>query len=259
VTSDSLSRDDEPGAVAAMRRVTLCATVLLAGLSCHDTGPDAAAARRVLFIGNSLTASNDLPALVREIARADGRELDYDQLLAPGVSLEDHWNAGAAEVIADVGAEVVILQQGPSSLPESQDHLRTWAERFAVPIREAGGTPALLMVWPEDSRREAFDAVSESYRSAAAAVDGLFIPAGDAWRAAWERDPDLALYGGDGFHPSPLGSLMAALTVYAVVFDADVGALPASAAPGVPRETFDVLVAAVRQVVAPSAPAVRPR
>jgi len=129
-------------------------------------------------------ASNDLPALVREVAEAAGRDLGYAVLLAPGASLEEHWNAGAEEVISEVGADVVILQQGPSSLPESQEHLRTWAERFAVPIRQAGGTPALL--------------------------------------AGWERDPDLALYGADGFHPSELGSLVAALTVYAVLFDGDV-------------------------------------
>ncbi|HVX88834.1 MAG TPA: hypothetical protein VG940_07910, partial [Gemmatimonadales bacterium] len=34
------------------------------------------------------------------------------------------------------------------------------------------------------------------------------------WINAWAKDPDLALYGPDNFHPSPLGTYLAALAVY---------------------------------------------
>lgn len=144
----------------------------------------------------------------------------------PNYSLEDHWNSGIAAVIQQRRADVVILQQGPSSLPENQIYLRTWTERLAVPIREAGGLPALLMVWPPSDRIDAFDAVRDAYRNAAEAVDGLFLPAGEAWRAAWRLDPQLGLYGPDGFHPGLLGSFTAALTTYAVVFGERVSDLP---------------------------------
>ncbi|MDH3224200.1 MAG: hypothetical protein OEO23_10835, partial [Gemmatimonadota bacterium] len=50
--------------------------------------------------------------------------------------------------------------------------------------------------------------------TAAANVDGTLFPAGEAWRAAWRVDESLGLYGGDGFHPSVLGSYLAALTIY---------------------------------------------
>jgi hypothetical protein len=52
--------------------------------------------------------------------------------------------------------------------------------------------------------------VKLSYETAAKEIGGLFLPAGEAWRVAWKRDPDLHFYGPDGFHPSPLGSLLAA-------------------------------------------------
>jgi hypothetical protein len=42
----------------------------------------------------------------------------------------------------------------------------------------------------------------------------VLLPAGDAWRRAWRLDPDLSLYGPDGFHPSRLGSILAALVIY---------------------------------------------
>ena len=43
---------------------------------------------------------------------------------------------------------------------------------------------------------------------------GLLLPAGDAWRAAWAADARLPLYGPDGFHPSPMGTYLAALVIY---------------------------------------------
>ena len=46
------------------------------------------------------------------------------------------------------------------------------------------------------------------------AVDGLLVPAGEAWRAAWRRDDSLALTLSDGFHPSLLGSVIAATSIW---------------------------------------------
>jgi hypothetical protein len=215
------------------------------------TGPelDPEADLTVLFIGNSLTTSNDLPALTRDVAAAAGRRISYAVRAERHFSLEDHWEAGVGELIAELGAEVVVLQQGPSSLPENQEHLRHWTTQLDGPIRAAGGRPALFMVWPEASRSDAFDDVHASYRGAAEAVDGIFIPAGEAWRAVWRRDPDAALTIFDGFHPSELGSLVAALTIYAALFNADVRTLPNSIAPDVPPQQFTLILEAVHEAI----------
>lgn len=233
------------------RRTALVVLLTVGGMACRATPTDLDrnADLTVLFIGNSLTASNDLPSMTRAVAAAGGRSLSYATRLAPNVSLEDHANAGATALIAGISADVVVLQQGPSSLPASQEHLRHWAEHLAGPIRAAGGTPALLMVWPDGNRLFAFDDVYASYRGAAQAVGGIFIPAGDVWRAVWRRDPDAALYGPDNFHPSRLGSLVAALTIYAVLFDADVRLLPRSIAPDVPSPQLERILDAVHEAV----------
>jgi hypothetical protein len=100
-------------------------------------------------------------------------------------SLEDHWNRGdALRAIASARWDFVVLQQGPSSLPESRALLVDYATRFAREIRRAGARPALYMVWPPLSREDAWDDVTASYTAAAAAVDGLLLPAGEALRAA---------------------------------------------------------------------------
>jgi hypothetical protein len=170
----------------------------------------------VLFIGNSLTAGNDLPGMVRTLATAAGLDWDVEAQLLGGAALEDHWARGTAQQRIQSGHwDAVVLQQGPSSLPESRTNLRHWAGEFDVLVRAAGGRSALYMVWPELSRFSYFDRVRDSYALAARDVSGWFLPAGETWRAAWRSEPSLALYGSDGFHPTVAGSYAAALTIFA--------------------------------------------
>jgi hypothetical protein len=175
---------------------------------------------KVLFIGNSLTGFNDLPALVRTVAEARDHDLAVRGVIKSNYSLEDHWYDGdARRAIQGAEWDVVVLQQGPSSLIENRIHLREWSERFDTLIREMGGRPALYMVWPEEARRTAFGAVSQSYTAAAEAVNGMLFPVGEAWRLAWQRDAGIDLYGPDRFHPSELGSVLAALVIHQQLFD----------------------------------------
>ena len=171
---------------------------------------------RILFIGNSLTAANNLPDMVESLGRARGRKtVETMAVTANNFGLEDHWTQGNARTaIARGGWSVVVLQQGPSALPESRVLLRAYAKRFADEARTAGARTALYMVWPSKARTQDFDSVSESYSLAAQDVEGVLLPAGDAWREAWRRDPSLALYGDDEFHPSRMGSYLAALAIW---------------------------------------------
>lgn len=172
------------------------------------------ATQRVLFIGNSLTYVNDLPGMVQSLAKAGGVDVVCRSVAFPDYSLEDHWARGdAAKAIREGGWSLVVLQQGPSALPESQVLLREFTKRFDTEIRRAGARTALYMVWPSRARSQDFDGVSRSYSNAAADVNGLLFPAGDAWRAAWKRDASLALYSPDGLHPTAAGTYLAALVI----------------------------------------------
>ena len=64
--------------------------------------------------------------------------------------------------------------------------------------------------------------------AAAEAVDGLLLPAGEAWVEAWKEDPSLSLYGPDNFHPSEMGSYLAALVIYAGLYGTSSQGLPSS-------------------------------
>ena len=198
-------------------RTPLVACAAVACLALHASSTQQRV--RVLFVGNSLTTVNDVPDLVARLAAAAGQPFQHRTVAFDGYSLEDHWHRGdARRAIAEGGWSIVVLQQGPSALPESRTLLRDYARRFDGEARRIGARTALYMVWPAADRRADFEGVKLSYLTAAHDVDGLFIPAGEAWREAWRRDNQLELYGSDGFHPTPAGSYLAALVMFDVFF-----------------------------------------
>ena len=233
------------------------AVVLLGTLCGAATSAPPAETMRVLFIGNSLTAANGLPEIVEALSKSRGTvAVDATVITAGNFSLEDHWNHGNARAAVAHGRfSFVVLQQGPSALPESRVLLREYARRFAGEAGKAGARTALYMVWPAKARSRDFDAVSESYALAAQDVDGVLIPAGEAWREVWRRDPQTALYGNDDFHPSVLGSYVAALTVWRALSGTSVAGLPGP--PSVSPAMLPLLQAAADRVTAVSGSAPR--
>lgn len=183
---------------------------------------------RVLFLGNSLTYSNDIPMIVQALAKAAGQDLYVESITYPNYNLEDQWNQGdALKALERQKWDFVVMQQGPSSLIENREDMRKWAKRFDPKIRKAGAKPAMYMVWPSLDRIGYFDDVREAYSLAASDVKGMFIPAGEAWRAAWKRDSSAPLYSFDDFHPSVAGSYAAALSIYGMICKKDPQGLPA--------------------------------
>lgn len=168
---------------------------------------------RLLFIGNSLTYTNDLPRMVREVTTHGTDVTVHTETVAfPDFSLEDHWNDGRARRALVSGRwTLVVIQQGPSASVEGRQLLREYATRFAALATTRGARTALYTVWPSRSRLGDIDAVIESHRLAAQDAGAGIVPVGVAWRGALREDPSLPLYAGDGFHPARAGTYLAAL------------------------------------------------
>jgi hypothetical protein len=182
----------------------------------------------ILFVGNSLTYTNDLPGMVQRMLQAHGDvgDVAIGTVAFPNFGLIDHWTQGPARAaIASGQWDIVVIQQGPSAT-EGRPSLLDYSQRFADEVADAGGRLALYMVWPSFNRFLDFNGVSDSYRTAAVQTGSLLFPAGEAWRVAWSLDPDLDLYGPDGFHPSLLGTHLAALVIYQQLSGKDPRFLP---------------------------------
>jgi hypothetical protein len=101
--------------IAAAAAVASCSSSSPAAPSPVETRggpPPAPASGGVLFIGNSLTQANGLPAMVETFSLKAGTPIGTASVAFGGYSLEDHWNQGAAQRrIAEGGWSIVVLQQ----------------------------------------------------------------------------------------------------------------------------------------------------
>jgi hypothetical protein len=188
----------------------------------------------VLFIGNSLTYTNDLPATVSAIAALAGDTIRYATEAGPNLALIDHitGSTNALARIAQGGWEYVILQQGPTPAGICRDSLVLWTKMFDARIKAVGAKSAVFMAWPYQGPLTWFDEIRVSFEQAASGVNGVFLPAGEAWRSALTADGSLSLYSSDGFHPTPTGTFLAALEVYERITGRDVRTLPPKAFSG---------------------------
>lgn len=188
-------------------------------LRLSSTGPNGVTAGtnvsrplRVLFIGNSYTARNDLPARVRLLARALGHSFEYRLIAAGGASLKRHWNAAGTITVVNEGWDICVLQE-QSTLPiRNQDRYFESVRLFDHAIHAAGARTALYLPWHRQSEPDDWFTLSDAVLSIAWEIDATVVPVGLAWRIALARDPALPLYASDGSHPTVFGTTLAALT-----------------------------------------------
>jgi hypothetical protein len=216
---------------SARLRWTLAVGLLGCAVTAAAIEPLPPGGYQVLFIGNSLTYTNDLPGTVAALGNQVGDTIRVRTVANPDFALIDHVNGGstAVDAIRSQKWNVVVLQQGPSTLPVNRDTLILATQKFDPYIKASGARSAQFMTWPASDRPGDFSRVLESSQLAARAVSGMLLPAGQAWVAAWVVDPQLPLYGADGYHPSETGTYLAALVIYEGITGHDARLLPARA------------------------------
>ncbi len=175
--------------------------------------------KTILFVGNSLTYTNDLPAMVVTQARAKGIEVTTETLALPAYALEDHWNDGRMQtLIATKKFDFVVVQQGPSSQADGRAMLLDYGARIKTICDRENTKLAFYMVWPAHSNLHMFDGVIKNYTDAAAATNSLLCPVGKVWREHFNTTGDYSYYGPDQFHPSEAGSRVAAKVIVDTLF-----------------------------------------
>ena len=115
---------------------------------------------RILFVGNSLTYSNDLPGLVEKKAEKEGITVETELIAQGNYAIIDHWNDG--EVQKELGKKeyhYVVIQQGPSSQPEGRRMLLEDGKLYADLCAEHGAVLCYYMVWPSMTYYSTFDDV----------------------------------------------------------------------------------------------------
>lgn len=166
---------------------------------------------KVLFIGNSLTYTNNLPFLVKEEAAFRGFAMEVKQVTLPNYGISDHLLDGEIQkLILSGNYDYVIIQQGPSSQPYGRETLINYGKVYKQLCDKGGAELVFFMVWPSRKYYHTFDGVIASYHEAAKVCGSMICPVGEVWKEHFDTTNDFSYYGPDGFHPSLKGSKVAA-------------------------------------------------
>jgi hypothetical protein len=177
---------------------------------------------RVLFIGNSHLAGNDVPGLLTQLARNEDRKLEVEAVFHGGFTLENHWNAGDAVAAIRRGSwDVVVLQaQSLEPIERTASYYR-FVRLFNTEIRRVGARIVLHLGWarkdfgnPLELQPRWTQATLEIAREVGAGV----VPVGTAWVQSLSSFPELILYSPDGNHATLAGSYLTACTYYAALY-----------------------------------------
>lgn len=175
---------------------------------------------KLLFIGNSLTYTNDLPNLVKNYAETQGKSVSVESVVYGNYALIDHWQDGVIQTLIETQSyDYVIVQQGPSSQAFGKALLLEYGGKISDLCDENFTKLAFYMVWPSLTYYDTFQGVIDNYSLAATMNNDILCPVGEVWKSYFDTTNDFSYYASDGFHPSLEGSQVAAKVIYESLFE----------------------------------------
>ena len=183
---------------------------------------------KVLFLGNSHTYYNDLPALFRHICAQCGKEVEVGMLAQPGVTYKWHLTNGTDFRFALVhgGYDYIIMQQAAHEpCPDGEETL-AGAREIGECALKCGITPIQTVPWAQLNTVGEQERMYEIYNRVCAETGIKENPVGRVFEYINKTRPDIRLHWFDGAHASPYGSYANALCTYMTIFDgADISAV----------------------------------
>ena len=188
---------------------------------------------RVLFIGNSYTYYNDMPAIFGRVCAENGVAAEVESVTDGGYYLEyflspdDPKGAEALEKLAGKRYDFVVMQEQSLRPAAEPEVFLADARALCALVRKNGATPVFYETWAYRGDNPAlalngFDhdgmqkALFEAYRKAAAENGAILVRAGDRFSEAYKVGEDV--FDPDGSHPSAKGSELIARTVFETLF-----------------------------------------
>jgi PKD repeat protein len=195
--------------------------------------------RKILFIGNSYTAVNDLPNTLKNIALSFGDTLEVDNNTPGGMTLNGHTaNAATLAKIQLGGWDYVVVQaqsQEPSFDPtQVASNTYPYAKKLdsLIHVSNPCAETIFYMTWGRkngDSSNCPFYSpvctyagmqkrLRESYLEMSLNNNASCAPAGVAWKRVRDNNPSIELYNPDQSHPSLNGTYLVACTFYSTLY-----------------------------------------
>ncbi|MCX6997229.1 MAG: SGNH/GDSL hydrolase family protein [Kiritimatiellaeota bacterium] len=173
----------------------------------------------ILFIGNSFTYVNDLPAMITKLAQTGGQKpLVCARETPGGCTFEKHWQGGRA--LAAINSrkwDFVVLQEESRRPSKKKDLMFEYARKLDAAIKNQGAKTLLYMTWAWPTP-DAQPAITAAYQELAKELHARLVPVGIGWSAALHDHPEIDLFAKDHHHPSPAGTYLAACAFYAAIY-----------------------------------------
>ncbi|WP_299123187.1 SGNH/GDSL hydrolase family protein [uncultured Tenacibaculum sp.] len=172
-------------------------------------------AQRIMFVGNSLTYSNNMPQILEYIGKQNGTTISTTSICLPNYAIIDHLHDGNVQKqLNKKQYDYILIQQGPSSQAAGKRMLEEDGAKMKTLVSKHQAQLGYFMVWPSVQYYYTFDKVIQNHETAAKKNNALLFPVGKVWKAYNTNKKLSKLYSLDNFHPSKAGSFLAALTIY---------------------------------------------
>lgn len=173
---------------------------------------------KILFIGNSFTARNNLPGLLQQLAAERGKSIEHQLINKGGASLRAHWNAGEAINAITEGEFAWVVLQEQSTLPiKNADRMHENVRLFDERIQAAGAKTALYMTWARQNAPDTQQAITDAYTSIGRELSATVVPVGIAWQRFLSKNDSPVLHDRDKSHPTLAGTYLAACVFLGVL------------------------------------------
>ena len=200
---------------------------------------------KVLFLGNSHTYYNDLPALFRDICKRCGVEVETSMLAQPGVTYDWHLTNGTDLRFAFMhgGYDYVVMQQAAHEPCPCMEETVEGAREICRLARSCGITPVQTVPWARlgiDEQKGMY----EIYEKVCAETNATENPVGRVFEFVNRERPDIRMHWFDGAHASPYGSYANALCTAKTLLGLDISNVSADAFESHPgdQNIFDELI-----------------
>ena len=176
-------------------------------------------AQKILFVGNSLTYSNDLPKILEEVSENFGKTITTKSLCFPNYAIIDHLNEGKLHnILSSEKFDYLVVQQGPSSQSEGKKMLIEDGRKLKKLCDKYNIKMVYFMVWTSKEWYHIIDLVIENHEVAAKKNNAMLFPVAQVWKKYNTHKNIDSLYSFDGFHPSKTGSFLSALVMFHKLF-----------------------------------------
>ncbi|MBR6558274.1 MAG: DUF4886 domain-containing protein [Clostridia bacterium] len=220
--------------------------------------------KKILFLGNSYTFVNDMPAIFEKLVKAADIEVKTEMVAKSSAMLIGYLEKGNEHSDCFYSAlegenwDHIVLQ-GHSRLPAMDENgFASPAHELCKLVKERGIEPVFYQTWPyrdgsgklsitNCSYVEMYQKLRDAYRRAAARDHADLVPAGDVFYRISLHYPEINLLLPDDNHPNIYGSYLVAIMFMFYFYGADT---PVNYRPDeITEEEAEIIIKAIKETI----------